>query len=771
MHTSAQGYVALIAQERFADAYRVASEPNPFPAVCGRVCTHKCETDCTRGEIEQPIAIAGLKRFVADFAFDNVPLPEPVEATFTEKVAIVGAGPSGLSCARDLALLGYQTTVFEAKPEPGGMLRFGIPEYRLPKAALQQDIDRILALGVELQCNKAAGADFTIDSLLADGYQAVFMGVGLQGGRPLPIPGNDLEGVFTAVDLLRDATLEQPVAMGKNVVVIGGGDVAFDAGRTAVRLGAEHVQLVCIEDDATMPASADEIEEGLDESISFICSCMPTAVVAGPDGRAAKVEFTACTLGEADARGWRPPGAPRQHLQRDRLRHGDLRHRPGHGRRLRLRRHRPRGRAQPDRHRQADPATGREGVFAGGDAAARGPWTAIEAVAAGRRGARAIHNFLRGEELLPLDDESMDEAKPDDDVLAQTAVMARLAMPHLAGAARKLTWDEVNTGFSAEQAVTEAKRCLNCAVCSECMECVRACGPAPCCTASTTASSTSRSAPSCWPPASTSTTPATRASTATAATPTSSRPSSTSACSPPRAPRSARSSARRTASTPARSPSSSAWARATRTTSTAQASAACSPTSRPCSPSTTCPACKPDVFLMDMRAQGKGFDAFYQRAQDMGVNFIRSRPSYIKEDPLTHDLLITWEDEAGQLSHRPLRHGRAVPASSRRARRRRRPATLRRRPQPSRLLRAARVRAARLEPRGRLRGGPVRRAQGHPRLGRPGLGRGGQGDDRPGRLARHAHRRQGVPGRAATSSAWSRAWASSSATAARTSPA
>ena len=166
MHTSAQGYVALIADGRFADAYRVASEPNPFPAVCGRVCTHKCETDCTRGEVDEPLAIAGLKRFVSDFAFDNVPLPEKVE------VDLRGEGrrrrrrperphraPATSPCSAT------PTTVFEAKPEPGGMLRFGIPEYRLPKAALQQDIDRILALGVELQCDKAAGTDFTVDGL------------------------------------------------------------------------------------------------------------------------------------------------------------------------------------------------------------------------------------------------------------------------------------------------------------------------------------------------------------------------------------------------------------------------------------------------------------------------------------------------------------------------------------------------------------------------------------------------------------------------------
>jgi heterodisulfide reductase subunit A-like polyferredoxin len=649
VHTSAQGYVALIAQERFADAYRVASEPNPFPAVCGRVCTHKCETDCTRGEIEQPIAIAGLKRFVSDFALDNVPLPEPVEATFTEKVAIVGAGPSGLSCARDLALLGYQTTVFEAKPEPGGMLRFGIPEYRLPKAALQQDIDRILALGVDLHCNKAAGADFTVDSLLSDGYQAVFLGVGLQGGRPLPIPGNDLAGVFTAVDLLRDATLEKPVAMGKNVVVIGGGDVAFDAGRTAVRLGAEKVQLVCIEDDATMPASADEIEEGLDESISFICSCMPTAVVAGPDGRAAKVEFTACTLGEADARGWRPP-VPLDNSFSEiacdivifATGQGMVDDFAGGATGLAV----ERNQIVIDKQTQA---TGRAGVYAGGDAAARGPWTAIEAVAAGRRGARAIHNFLRGEELLALDDESMDEAKPDDDVLAQTEIMARLAMPHLAGAARKLTWDEVNTGFSAEQAVAEAKRCLNCAVCSECMECVRACGPGALLHGEhdrefdvEVGAVVLATGFDLYDPGDKSEYGYGR------------YPDILSALEYERM-LSASGPTIGEVKRPSNGehPGKIAFIQCvgSRDQDHEYCSSVCCMFANKQAMLTIdhVPGVKPDVFLMDMRAQGKGFDAFYQRAQDMGVNFIRSRPSYIKEDPLTHDLLITWEDETGAL--------------------------------------------------------------------------------------------------------------------------
>ncbi len=199
---------------------------------------------------------------------------------------------------------------------------------------MAQDIQRILALGVELHCGQAAGTDFTVDGLMEDGYKAVYLATGLQGGRPLPIPGNDAKGVFTAVDLLRDATLEKPIDMGKNVVVIGGGDVAFDAGRTALRLGAEKVTLTCIEDDETMPASADEIEEGLGESISFICSCMPTAIVPGPDGRPQQGRVHRLPAGRPGRARLAPAGAHRQHLQRAGLRHGDLRHRPGTGHRL-----------------------------------------------------------------------------------------------------------------------------------------------------------------------------------------------------------------------------------------------------------------------------------------------------------------------------------------------------------------------------------------------------------------------------------------------------
>ncbi|HZL63524.1 MAG TPA: FAD-dependent oxidoreductase, partial [Thermoleophilia bacterium] len=650
--TSAQGYLALIADGRYAEAYTVASDPNPFTAVCGRVCTHKCETDCTRGEVDEPLAIAGLKRFVSDYAFANVPMPEKAEVKFKEKVAVVGAGPSGLTAARDLALLGYAVTVLESKPEPGGMLRFGIPEYRLPKAALQQDIDRVLALGVDLQCGKAAGTDFTVDGLMkkdGGGYKAVYLAVGLQGGRTLPIPGADAKGVLDAVSLLKAASLGEKVDMGKNVVVIGGGDVAFDAGRTALRLGAEKVTINCIEDDQSVPASDDELTEGLDESIAFNCSCMPSAIKTDASGRANKVEFLACSLGDPDARGWRPPVAIAgseheldcdtvifaigQSMVEDFLEGSK-------GIKV------EKGQILTDK---ATLGTGKKGVFAGGDAAASAPWTAIEAVAAGRRAARSIHNFLRGEDLLPIEDDSMDEAKPEDDVLAKTSVMARMPMPHLPGAARKITWDEVNSGFSEEKAVAEAKRCLNCAICSECMECVRACGPGALLHGERdkeldveVGAVVMATGFDLYDPGDKSEYGYRRypnvlsaleyERTLSASGPTMGevkRPSD------------------------GTHPKKVAFIQCvgSRDQEHEYCSSVCCMFANKQAMLTIDhePDSEPTIFLMDMRAQGKGFDAFYQRARDKGVSFIRSRPSYIKEDPLTNDLLISWEDEGGKL--------------------------------------------------------------------------------------------------------------------------
>ena len=437
--------------------------------------------------------------------------------------------------------------------------------------------------------------------------------------------------------------------MGKNVVVIGGGDVAFDAGRTALRLGAEKVTINCIEDDQSVPASDDELTEGLDEGISFNCSCMPSQIVTDASGRASKVEFLACSLGDPDARGWRPPVAIAgseheldcdtvifaigQSMVEDFLEGSK-------GITV------EKGQILTDK---ATLGTGKKGVFAGGDAAASAPWTAIEAVAAGRRAARSIHNFLRGEDLLPIEDEVMDEAKPEDTVLEQTAVMARLPMPHLPGAARKIVWDEVNTGFSEEQAVAEAKRCLNCAICSECMECVRACGPGALLHGERDKEIDVEVGAVVM---------------ATGFDPYD--PGDKSEYGYKRYPNvlSALEYERTlSASGPTmgevKRPSDGVHPKkvafiqcvGSRDQEHEYCSSVCCMFANKQAMLTIDhePDSEPTVFLMDMRAQGKGFDAFYQRALDKGVKFVRSRPSYIKEDPLTKDLLISWEDEGGQL--------------------------------------------------------------------------------------------------------------------------
>ncbi|HEU4356472.1 MAG TPA: FAD-dependent oxidoreductase, partial [Actinomycetota bacterium] len=647
--TSAQGYLALVAAERFEEAYRVAVEPNPFVSTCGRVCPAPCEDVCSRGDVDAPIAIRSVKRFLADWADENLPPVEPAEIRFDERVAIVGAGPSGLTAARDLALLGYRTTVFEARSEAGGMLRFGIPEYRLPKAALQQDVDRVLALGVELRLGQAAGRDFTIGSLLEGDYRAVYLAVGLQAGRRLPIPGNDAEGVFTAIDLLRDATIGRPVDLGKRVVVIGGGDVSYDAGRTALRLGADEVTLVCIEDEASVPASDEEREEGADEGIALVCSRMPTQIRTDPAGRASAVVFTGCTLGEADERGWRAPipveGTPIE-LECDTVVFAT-----GQG----LVEDFARGLEGVRIERNqivADPetqATDRPGVFAGGDAAATGPWTSIEAVAAGRRAARSIHNYLRGEHALDVWDRRKREARPDEATLAATRVETREGVSYRDGVARRRTWDEVSAGLTAEQAVAEARGCLNCAVCSECFACVRACGPGAFLHDEEDRELEIEVGAVVLAPGFDVHDPGTRGEYGYGR-----YPNVLSAMEYERM-LSASGPTQGTIERPSdrRRPRSVAFIQCvgSRDQEHGYCSSVCCMFANKQAMLTLDhePGCEATVFLMDMRAMGKGADAFYRRARDMGVRFVRSRPSSIREDPRTGDPIITWEDAAGVL--------------------------------------------------------------------------------------------------------------------------
>jgi NADPH-dependent glutamate synthase beta subunit-like oxidoreductase len=299
VHTDACGYVTAIAEGRYEEAYRIARATNPFASICGRVCGAPCETNCRRRDVDAPVSIRALKRFVTDkfgpetgdyalyrAASDDRMLP-PHRAgaeAYPERIAVVGAGVSGLTVAHDLVKIGYKVTVFEADAEPGGMLIAGVPVFRLPRELVREEINAILSLGVDLQCNRRLGRDFTIASLRAEGYSAIFLGIGLPKGRKLPLPGGEAQGVIDGMDFLRAFNAGQPLPLGKRIVVIGGGNVAYDVARSAVRPHDDHiaydvarsalrvsadkeVHVVCLESRAEMPADDIEIHEGSEEGI------------------------------------------------------------------------------------------------------------------------------------------------------------------------------------------------------------------------------------------------------------------------------------------------------------------------------------------------------------------------------------------------------------------------------------------------------------------------------------------------------------------------
>jgi len=470
-----QGYVALISQGKFKEAFHLIRQKVVLPATVGRVCTHPCERECNRGKMDEPIAIAALKRFVADHelaagAEEIVPAPRTQDA----KVAVIGSGPAGLTAANDLVLMGYGVTVFEALPVPGGMLAVGIPDYRLPKEVLRGEIEGIQRLGVEIKLNSPVGKKgLTLDKLRKEGYKAILIAVGAHKSAKLDIPGEDFEGVYHGVSFLRDVNLGEKVTPGRKIAVVGGGNVAIDAARTALRLGSREVTIVYRRSRREMPANDEEIAEAEHEGVKIQYLVNPVRIL-GEDGRVSGMECIRMELGEPDASGRRRPIAiegSQFAMDVDMVI-------------LALGQSPDLALLSKDSGFQVSPrgtlvvdskslATSMPGVFAGGDAVL-GPATVVQAMEAGHRAAIGIDSYLR-RDTIPPEQEPLPTVSIEDVDLRGKERRNRVTMPTAAPDERLADFREVNLGLSKEMAIEEAKRCLNCGGCSGCRECEKVC--------------------------------------------------------------------------------------------------------------------------------------------------------------------------------------------------------------------------------------------------------------------------------------------------------
>jgi formate dehydrogenase beta subunit len=498
VHTEAGRYVALIDEGRYKEAYHVARRPNPFASICGRVCAAPCETSCRRGTIDQPIAIRALKRFVTErFGVESMVDLEKLREVFGTtvrkngvKVAVVGGGPSGLSCAHDLALLGYEVTVFESQSVAGGMLRLGIPEYRLPRELIRLEINAIQSLGVDLKLNTAIGRDFTLATLKKDGYKAVFIAIGSHKSRDLQIEGVELDGVFRAVDFLLNVNLGYRVDLGHKVIVIGGGNVAIDTARTAarqervevgqvtevaealdvarsaVRFGAKEVHMVCLEDWNEMPASREEIDDALEERIQIHPHLGPRRIL-GKNGKVVGFETIDCVSVFDAQKKFNPQFAPGSErvMEADTIimaigQTSDLSWiTPEDGIRVT-----PRNTIEVN---PATLATSAPGIYAGGDVSF-GPRNAIDAIANGKKAAQSIHDYLSGERVTRVDvalgGRNVEIIVQDTKTYHRDWVYEkrqRVPIPTLP-IDRRIGVAQIELGYTEAEAQSEASRCLHC---------------------------------------------------------------------------------------------------------------------------------------------------------------------------------------------------------------------------------------------------------------------------------------------------------------------
>jgi len=651
---SAQGYVQLIKEHKFPEALALIMDRLPLPGTIGRICPHPCETDCRRQEVDEPIAICNLKRFVAD-AVDWDALPVPEVPRRSEKVAIVGAGPSGLSCAFHLALKGIQAVIFEAAPEPGGWLRYGIPEYRLPREVLQREVNYLQRLGVQINCNAPIGKDRTINDLLTrDGFNAVFLGVGAQDSVRIPVPGHESRGVLWGVEYLKDSAMgkKQNLA-GKKVLVIGGGNVAMDVARTAVRQQGK-VTLICLESPEEMPASPWEVEEAREEGVEIVnrwgvkqilekggkvtgIQLKAVARVFDEQGRFAPTYFEDQTR-TADADVVIMAIGQKTNLQF--LTEAD-------GIQLT-----PRGLIQTDPETKA---TSREGVFAGGDVET-GPYIAIAAVAAGREAGISIDRYLQGQDLkagrqMPLKHLAKEEGQWSP-VRADIEKKQRALMQTLPVEQWIKGFKEINLGYREEEAVAEAARCLNCGGCCECLECVAVCQAKAIVHSQRPETTELQVGAIILAPGYQLFDPHQKAEYGYGRYPNVITSLEFERILSPTGPTQAHVKRPSDGADPRKV----AWIQCVGSRDPAHGRHYCSAvccmyaTKQALIAREHDAAIEPTIFFIDLRTHGKGFERYYQQAKEQyGVRYIRSMISRLAQDPQTHDLELTYVDESGQL--------------------------------------------------------------------------------------------------------------------------
>lgn len=467
-HVAVQGYLKLAKEGRYDDALALIKKDNPLPAVCGHVCNRRCEDACTRGTVDEAVAIDEVKRFLAerDLNAETRYIPKKtipsLKGGFDEKIAIIGAGPAGLSCAYYLALTGYKPTIFEKNEEPGGMLRYGIPSYKLEKDLLAAEIDVIRKLGVEIRCGVEIGKDITIEELREQGYKGFYVAIGCQRGRKPGITGENAKGTYAAVDFLREAGAKESFALEGDVVVVGGGNVAIDAARISSRCVDAKISMFCLEQREHMPASKEEIAEALEEGIELNCGWGPKEVLE-ENGKVTGVVFKKCTR-VLDAQGRFSPEydeeqtitVPCKHVifsvgqaieWGNMLDNLDLKRRPNGG-----------ALANKLTYQTSEPD-----IFVGGDVYT-GPKFAIDAIAAGREGAISLHRYVHENCTLTIGRNRRDFVELDkNNISVDSYDTSKRKIPAKADEkAQAATFRDLSHSLTEEQVKAETSRCLSC---------------------------------------------------------------------------------------------------------------------------------------------------------------------------------------------------------------------------------------------------------------------------------------------------------------------